>query len=306
MRTSFPTSTIPSHTSHKQAKYLTFTSAAEALDHYGMNWIANQEPLLTQTGIDVATHKAIVRSDTRAIIGVVGKDYQPIQNNDAFSMFDVLCKKHNAQWVNAQSLFGGSKLFLQIVAGTGEVKKGDIVENRFTIFNTFDGGGSYKVFMTPYRLVCENGMKAAVKSAEIHISIRHTKNAMYRYEEALRVFGVAQQEFTHFIETSRALAQKMVTTAQVASLIREVFEVPAEQKNDEIPPAKKDKMNNVYRLFQQGKGNSGKTAYDFVNGVSEWVDHYSGRDGERETIFSMVGAGAKMKERAQQLAKTLL
>ena len=162
---------------------LTFSTAEEALNHFNMGWIAEQHQLLTQSGIVVDTHKAIVRNDTNKVIGVVGKDYVPIQNSDAFGMFDVLIKKYNAKWTNVQSINNGSSIYLQIKIGTGEVRKGDIVENRITIFNAFNGTSSFKIFSTPYRLVCLNGMKAAVRSAEVKAHIRHTKNAMYRYED---------------------------------------------------------------------------------------------------------------------------
>lgn len=296
---------IPSRTKSSDSGR-TFTSAAEALDFYNMNWIAESQPLITGAGLHVDSHKALVRNDTNAIISVVGRDYTPIQNNDSFGMLDVLCKKHAAKWTRAVSLYGGRKIFLQAILGRGEVRKGDIVENRITVFNAFDGSSSYRIFDTPYRLVCLNGMKAAVQSAAIKIHIRHTKNAMYKYEEALKVFGLATREFQTFIETSRALAQKMLDRDKVIRLIRETFEIPAELANEEIPPARRHKMNMVYSLYREGKGNHGESAYDFVNGVTEFVDHHAGKTGDDNDVYGMVGAGAHLKERAMELAVATL
>lgn len=288
--------------SSKNLPSRTFSSAAEALEFYKLDWIAECQPLVTGAGINVESHKAIVRNDTNSVIGIVGRDYLPIQNNDAFAMFDVLCKKHGARWNRAGSFYGGSKVYLQATIGKGEVKVGDIVENRITIFNAFDGSHSYEVDSTPYRLVCANGMRAMDRSRAIKVCIRHTKNAMYRYEEALRVFGIAQKEFETFIETSRALAQKLIDKDKVVRLIREAFDVPSEQKNDEIPPAKRARMNQVFTLYQSGKGNEGRSLYDFVNGVTEFVDHYSGRQGEAGEMYAMIGRGARLKEHANELA----
>ena len=302
MRRQFAGEAFPVTSTMRAPEGRTFDTAAEALDFYNMNWIAEEHPLMTGSGLEVTSHKALVRNDTGKVISVVGKDYTPIQNNDSFAAFDILCKKYGAKWTRGVTMYGGRKTMLQAVIGHGEVRKGDIIENRITGFNAFDGSSSWKLFDTPMRLVCLNGMRAADNASAIKVAIRHTKNAMYKYEEALRVFNVAQKQFMEFIETSRALAQKMIDRDKAIKLIREVFEIPAEQTTEEIPAGKRVKMNTVYSLFREGKGNQGDSAYDFMNGVTEFVDHHSGKTGEDHEVYAMIGAGARMKQRAMNLA----
>lgn len=283
----------------KTQKEISFTTAEEALEHYKMGWVAEEHEIMTNSGIDIPKHKAIVRNDNKAVIGIVGKDYQPIQNNVAFAMFDVLCKKHGAKYVKAMEINNGSRTCLQARLLTGEVKKGDIVENRITIFNSFDGSHGFSIFSTPYRLVCLNGMKSAVRAQEIKFNIRHTKNAQNKYEEAFKIFHLAQEDFKDFIVKQKKLAEIMVDKATVLNLIKQTFEVKEE---DNYSASTANKMNTVYRLFHEGKGNHGQSLYDFTNGVTEFVDHFSKDNEDRREVYALVGGGAKLKERALESA----
>jgi hypothetical protein len=84
---------------HGLGKIVTdYPTSAEALRFAGLNYEVTKEPLFTtffnSDGLAhdytklVPSHYATVRSDTGAVLGVVGEDYEVIQNTDAFSFFD--------------------------------------------------------------------------------------------------------------------------------------------------------------------------------------------------------------------------
>ena len=54
-------------------------------------------------------HRATVRSDTQAVLGVVGDGYTPFQNHEAFAFMDDLVGEKRAMFQSAGSLRGWPK-----------------------------------------------------------------------------------------------------------------------------------------------------------------------------------------------------
>ena len=70
-------------------------SCAEALILAGMNWSVALRGMSTTVvdggqAVPVAGHNAVIRMDTGAVLGVVGEDFRPLQNVDAFGFFEPL------------------------------------------------------------------------------------------------------------------------------------------------------------------------------------------------------------------------
>ena len=78
-----------------------YPTSAEAVQFAGLDYTVEKRPLFTfdnenQNGkpdliipeIEVPDHYATIRTDTEQVLGVVGKDYQVVQNIDAFSFSD--------------------------------------------------------------------------------------------------------------------------------------------------------------------------------------------------------------------------
>lgn len=68
--------------------------------------------------------------------------------------------------------------------------------------------------------------------------------------------------------------------------------------------------DTAIELAQTGKGNTGKTAWDAYNGITELVDHTSRRDTdyakERAAVSAVDGDGLAIKTRALELARELV
>src|SRR5580765_5907477 len=69
-------------------------SIDEAIKIAGLDWTVETQPVYVD-GYDngvkfaqaITSHKAIVRKDTRQVLGVVGNRYTPLQNRDQFDWF---------------------------------------------------------------------------------------------------------------------------------------------------------------------------------------------------------------------------
>src|SRR5215210_6344096 len=88
-------------------------SAAGMIAAAGLDWRVEQHPLeavvereYQSLRLPVPRHVANVRSDTRAVLGVVGEGYEPLQNRAAFAFCDAITDSGRAHWIGAGATRG--------------------------------------------------------------------------------------------------------------------------------------------------------------------------------------------------------
>src|ERR1035437_1473759 len=82
-----------------------YPTSSEAIQYAGLDYIVDKRPLFTYDTLNhinntdndiiipeikVPNFYATVRADTEQVLGVVGNDYEVVQNRDAFSFFDAI------------------------------------------------------------------------------------------------------------------------------------------------------------------------------------------------------------------------
>ena len=271
-------------------------SIEEAFDQSGINWIAEQSEMLnTATGKIIEGKKVIYRSDNQNQIGVVGSKYGILQNLSAFSFFDTICEKNGASICKVSEYNGGSTIHLEaeVKDKKFDAKVGDEVGFRFNLWNDFSGLRKATVSFGALRLICKNGLVAMGKEAS-HVEIRHTKNAVLRFDEAVRVWGAGEIWYNKFTDNVKILTDKIVTTKMVDKFLNDLFG----ESDSGVNQRKKDSVAN---LFEHGMGNHGKTAWDLLNGTTEWVDWHSKKNSDDLMEFANIGAGYNLKAKAFDL-----
>ena len=199
----------------------------------------------------------------------------------------------------AGSIKAGKKVVVQAkLQGSFDVRPGDPCDRYITMINSHDGSTGLKAFFTPIRLFCMNQLQAALKGAISSVSLRHTVNASQRMHDAMQVFGLSENYFEHFKERAAFLDNKIVDAQMVGRFLDEVVGNTGSTKNS-------NHRNEVTRLFEQGKGNGQGSAYDLYNGLTEFVDHSKISDDEKRYESALVGAGARMKQAAWEVALSL-
>ena len=284
-------------------------TAAEAMEAAGLCWPVEDREMLTSTGKEISTHKAIVRGDTGDVLGVVGKGYKAIQNSTAFSFFDAARQSFGAEYTSAESLFGGKRIVLTAkLPGVMEPKLGDIVERTIQLMNSHDGTSSLFCSFMGKRLVCMNGMTRSVKEAYVYL--RHTSKVESRAKEAFRALNISAQFFAEFEIQCKYLTQKIVDKQMVSRFLDEVIGSPytTDESTKEVVESVRiqNKRDNVVEKFEHGLGNSGKTAWDLYNGLTEYVDHGTNLTNEdKRTNSALFGSGADIKSKAFDVALAL-
>lgn len=271
------------------------TEAAEALEMANLNWGVGMDDLMTMGGAQCPRHRAVVRTDTNEVIGVVKGRYTPVDNATAFSFFDVVCKQHDVRYEKAIVNNNGAYVRLRSrVNGDVNVRKNDAVRQYVDLVNTFDGTSRLKATFYAERLVCTNGLVAFRKENEV--SLIHTKNVVARMGDALNVFDRAVNYFDRFIKLSKELAKKSADHDLVTKFISNLEGEPRTEKQEQ-------KYEDIYGLFEAGRGTGKGTRWDMYNAYVEWIDHHRGRDENRDWHSLTYYKGHK--ERAFDLALNL-
>ncbi len=274
-------------------------NAEEAIRKAGMGYFVEQTGIMGNNGIDVPDHKLLFRSDNNLPLGVVGRDYHPIQNHESFSFFDCVCEQYGASYEFAAEIKGGKKIILQArLDKQFDVRPDDPIDEYVTLVNSHDGSTALKCFFTPVRLFCMNQLQVALRSAIGSISLRHTQHIQSRIADAMKVMNLSAQYFIEFREKAQFLARKLVDKHLVDKFLDEVLQDTGSTRNQ-------NQRSEVVRLFENGKGNGHGTAWDLFNGLTEYVDHFRGSNESKRLESSMFGQGGILKNRAFEKAMAL-
>jgi phage/plasmid-like protein (TIGR03299 family) len=171
-----------------------YPTSSEAIQHAGLDYIVEKRPLFTyDTGnhsghtdddiiipeIEVPNYFATVRADTEQVLGVVGNDYEVVQNPEAFSFFDAIVGGGDGiLYETAGALGNGERVFITAKL-PDYIKVGvkDWIAQYLFLTTSHDGLGSITAAFTPIRIVCNNTLNAALQNHSGAIKIRHTVSA---------------------------------------------------------------------------------------------------------------------------------
>lgn len=252
-------------------------------------WEAAPVGLMTENGISVNDHRAIIRTDTNACIGVVGNRYFPLQNSFAFSFFDSVCQQYDAKYDKAYCIDGGKRVILEAtVNGPIEIRKNDTILRKIKLINSFDGSMPFVAQFTEWRQICKNGLMGFAKTNKVKVS--HTKNGEIKAAEALRIMNESAIFFENFEHTCRELAQKVLDKNMVDAFLKGVDLDGESTKTQNL-------RDKVIELYENGTGTGQGTAWDLYNGYIEWIDHHRSSNPESRLANAVLAANG-LKEQA--------
>jgi phage/plasmid-like protein (TIGR03299 family) len=308
-------------------------NAREAVEVAGQGWTVSVEQLITTSGIAITDGrrcKAIVRDDTRTVLGVVGQRYKPIQNAEAFDFLDSLAAERVIRYHTAGVLGRGERIWiLAQLHGDIKVAKDDVVKKFLLFSNNHDGTASARCLWTPVRVVCANTLNQAVNGSKGEgVVIRHTGSLQGKIQEAQRILGLAVRMYDDLEGQFKASAKFKMTDTMRATYFASLFG-PGSKGNDEDGTAEevsaktRKTLDRLDELAETGRGNGAKpvkgSLWASYNAVSELTDHERGtrvskgadgnlRGDEPSKRFesSMFGQGSHVKETAWELAKKIM
>lgn len=253
---------------------------SQALEIAGLDWTLLDEPadnlsVVTADGITNTSfpgHRLLMRSDDTTTLGVVGGRYEAVDNATAFGVADA-AKSLGATFAHAGEIDGGRKTFLtmEVPEATCNVGGYDLVKFGVTLRTSHDGSGAITGSADGTRLVCTNGMRTSLEAGRSW-TIRHTRSADTRMEEAHELIQNAMIFAKEFTAHASALIEQKMTTNDFDQLLDVLLPAPGEDATARVINGHQRRRDQLMDLWAsadtQEEGRN--TAWAAYNAVVEW------------------------------------
>jgi len=243
------------------------TGIENILNEAGMNHTIRKVPLVTDSGIIIPDKVATFNEEGR-YYGVVGKDYQPVSNLEAFGVVDYI---EDLKVIKAGETHNGKNYLIGQLPDVNIL--GDEYNLHFIMQNSFDGSCGIVGAITPLRIVCVNQFNVSFKNAQSKINIRHSRTAPERIVAAQEIWSDIASYVKGFNEEAEKYANTWLTSNDVDRIINQIFPI-----KDGMTDRQKATVEGNKALFRQAyltedNLNFRKTSWGIINAYADYVTH---------------------------------
>lgn len=290
----------------------------------GIGFGVEKMPLLAQladgTLIAVPENFATVRTDTNAVLGVVGGQYAVHPNSVLLDATDYLIAESGgtAAYEAVMSLRDGRTVAVLVSlkdSGFTLPATVDGVPDRtdaYALFTTsHDGKLATQGMFTNVRVVCWNTLNAAISGNASAIKIRHSGDTDRKVAAAVKML----ENFAATGKHTAELAREMSDSAPTLEIVRDVIESLFPTPDDDATGSTKTRHETRIGLLSQGlkaeqlllpAGGTG-SYWTLANAFTRYADWLApvqarGRDENKaraESVLLPNGAGAAFKAKSQ-------
>ena len=294
-------------------------TSAEAIKAAGLDWDVHKVPLYAVEGktiLPAPGFSAVVPSDRWGqlncpIFGVVGKDYEILQNREAFAFFDAVVGKNEAIYHTAGALGQGENIWLLAkLPGVITITGGDSVEKYVLLSTGHDGRSAVRITITGVRVVCQNTLTQALTTGQTYLRAQHNGTLKQHLAETAKVLRAIDQAYKRMEKVCQAMLHQKITDDEACTYFCDVIPSPVSHKDrPALPRWVENDRDGCFRQFRAGPGNDlpriGGTLWAAYNGVTDYYDHVRkyGLHGDGNRMAgALFGRGLEIKNRAYHTA----
>jgi phage/plasmid-like protein (TIGR03299 family) len=262
----------------------------------GLDWTVEKEPIFLEDGTEIPNRFAVIRSDNRFALGVVGKAFRPVQNLEAAEFARALQAEGGSgvEVETAGSLDLGRRVWFLTRLAEGVTVEGDAHVPYLLVANGHDGSLALRAATTMIRVVCQNTLTMAFMEARSAWSIRHTGGVTGRVTEAQRALGLAYAQVEKFEVEVAKLIDKTVTDQRFDRIVEKLLPAPKDgtDRQDKKVDVRRDQVRSRWETDPNTRTAWG--AFNAFNGFELW-DRPNGKDQgkrlERQAMFVLGRTG---------------
>ena len=285
----------------------------------GLDWTVSKRPLIydaKEDSFQVPQRFALVRDSDDQFLDIVGKNYQPTQNADAFEFFDAFVKETKLKMHTAGSLCKGKFVWAlaSMEKGFSIGSQDDRVDSYVLLVSPHQWGSALSVQHTTVRVVCKNTLTLALNEKGL-ATYRMTHSRLFDSKaklEAAKVLGLVSSSFQQFEEQAHVLASKSIRHTDAIGFFEDLLGISDQETLSAVSNdnGKRTGSKTLDRLLQAYDGGSPgasligtkDTAWGLVNAVTHVLDHVGIRDQEISLRDNFFGWRGSLKRKALKQA----
>lgn len=294
-------------------------SAAEMIKAAKLDWVVSKEPapgarfLKERDSYDryLLYRGKVGDEEEKVALGMVGRDYTPLQNEEAFAFFEPLIANGWANFHTAGALGDGERVWVLTRLKNQIIINGDDVVDRFVLLsNTHDGSGAVSIRFTPIRVVCQNTLNYAMKKSSGVLSVRHTKNVQGNLAKAQA--EKLQQVITKVFEDAETLFGQMVLRGMKAQSVDKfldlLFPRTEKQRKEDKQPERWSRIKYIIDDPKITPTKTKSTLWALYNAIIRDEDYRVSRenDSQRRLYRVWFGDGHDLKKKTLYAARKYL
>jgi len=267
----------------------------------GMDWEVFSSKVMYQAGLETKTmddKKVLFRSDSQDAMSVVGADYKVVQPAQVLEFFNDLTQVHGMKLSAAGTIFGGRRFWATAEIGENfETVKGDKIGGQLLLATSIDGTLSTIAKVVATRTVCANTLSVAIGETTKNI-VKVSHRSTWDANQVKLDLGLISEGWSTFAANMKKLAEIELTD----NFVNNYFTSKMYDKNKTAEDQSWGTIKTVNSLMSLYKGGLGaefapNTAYNVLNAVTEFTDHYGIRkvDAGRKFVESSFGKGDDLK-----------
>ena len=245
----------------------------------------------------------VVRTDTQALLGVVSRQYEIVQNDSLLRMAEFIREEIDMDCVIVLS-DGAKVCFTATLRGAAtDIVPGDTVKRRIVGFLGHDGKTGCGAKFTNVRVVCQNTLTAAMRDSGARSSITHKNGANNNFDQLIQSIDVARQDFVTECDLMREFSRRSMGVSAFNEFVDEVYNIEEGQAF-----RKRDKLTHA---FSRGYGAefAPMSMWNAVNAITQVETSTRGTTaakGRAQFARGTFGAGANISKRAFAVAQDML
>jgi phage/plasmid-like protein (TIGR03299 family) len=281
----------------------------QMMEKAGVDWSVQEcESFVDFNGERISTgQKALVRSTDGRVLTNVGKDWNPVQNEQAFEFFSEYVFAGDMEMHTAGSLKDGQMVWaLAKVKDSFDLFGGDQVESYLLFSNPHQYGKSIDVRFTPIRVVCNNTLSLSLSmQAERQVKVGH--RVEFNPGEVKEALGIASEKLATYREMAEYLGSKRFSMDKLVEYYNTVYPRTSDKRVQDKKLSVETLSRNAKECLnvletQPGAEFAEGSWWQAYNSVTYVTDHVQGRNADNRLYSSWFGSNQSRKKNALETA----
>lgn len=281
----------------------------QMMEKAGVDWSVQEcESFVDFNGERISTgQKALVRSTDGRVLTNVGKDWNPVQNEQAFEFFSEYVFAGDMEMHTAGSLKDGQMVWaLAKVKDSFDLFGGDTVESYLLFSNPHQYGKSIDVRFTPIRVVCNNTLSLSLSmQAERQVKVGH--RVEFNPGEVKEALGIASEKLATYREMAEYLGSKRFSMDKLIEYYNTVYPRTSDKRVQDKKLSVETLSRNAKECLnvletQPGAEFAEGSWWQAYNSVTFVTDHVQGRNADNRLYSSWFGGNQTRKKNALETA----